>query len=128
LLTLLSQILFALSNHRDFKKAAKDALKVILNDFFESQQDDHLEEVGEIFYDKFGGAHQRFRQVFLNGYTVKGASMVLHTDANNGEVIGVNGEYVLDHGTALSTVATRWFSIGLDSRRFQSEMQHRLLR
>jgi bacillolysin len=102
LLTPLSQIPYALSNHRDFKKAAKDALKVILTDFFGSQQDDDLEEVGDTFYDKDGGAHQRFTQN-INGYTVEGASMVLHTDTH-GEVIGVNGEYV--DGTGLSTVAT----------------------
>jgi bacillolysin len=70
--------------------------------FFGSQQDDDLEEVGDTFYDKDGGAHQRFTQN-INGYTVEGASMVLHTD-NHGEVIGVNGEYV--DGTDLSTVAT----------------------
>jgi bacillolysin len=73
-----------------------------LKEDFESRQDDVVEPKQDTFYDKAGGAHQRFIQTF-NGYPVEGASMVLHTDAD-GEVIGVNGEYV--DGTGISTIAT----------------------
>jgi bacillolysin len=102
LLTPLSQILSAPSNHREFKSAANVALNILLTDYFESQQDDDLEDAGDTFYDAEGGTHQRFTQT-INGYPVEGASMVLHTDAN-GEIVGVNGEYV--DGTGLSTIAT----------------------
>ena len=97
-----SQILSAPSNHRVFLHAAKDLLNIILTEYFGSQQDDALEADGDTFYDKDGGAHQRFIQT-INGYLVEGASIVLHVDTD-GEVIGVNGEYV--DATGLPATAT----------------------
>jgi bacillolysin len=102
LLTPPSQILTTPSNHRELKSAAKVALNIILTAYFESQQDDDLECAGDTFYDAEGGTHQRCTQT-INGYPVEGASLVIHIDAN-GEIIGVNGEYV--DGTGLSTIAT----------------------
>ena len=90
------------SNHREFLQAAKNILNIILTEYFGSQQDDDLEADGDTFYDKDGGAHQRFIQI-INGYHVEGASLVLHVDAD-GEVIGVNGEYV--DATDFTTTAT----------------------
>jgi bacillolysin len=82
-----------------------------LKEEFKSRQDDDVEPKQETFYDKDGGAHQRFIQR-INGYIVEGASMVIHTDAG-GEVIGVNGEYV--DGTGLSTIATLSSSHAVDT-------------
>jgi Zn-dependent metalloprotease len=76
--------------------------KKVLYETFQSRQTDEVEPKEATFYDKNGGAHQRFTQT-INGYTVEGASMVMHTDVD-GEVIGVNGEYV--DGTGLSMTAT----------------------
>jgi bacillolysin len=100
--TPLSQILSAPSNHREFKSAANVALNILLTEYFESQQDDDLEDAGDTFYDAESGTHQRFTQT-INGYPVEGASLVIHIDAN-GEIVGVNGEYV--DGTGLSTIPT----------------------
>jgi hypothetical protein len=62
-------LLVFLSNS-EFKKAARDALKVVLKETFDSRQDDDVEPKQDTFFDKDGGAHQRFTQN-INGYTVE---------------------------------------------------------
>jgi bacillolysin len=67
---------------------------------FGSRGDDDIEANDHSYRDETGGRHQRFKQKF-HGYTVEGASLVVHTDAD-GEITGVNGEYV--DGSYLTTI------------------------
>jgi bacillolysin len=63
---------------------------------------DEIQPEGKTNVDKMGCAHQRFKQK-INGYSVEGASLVLHTDSS-GEITRTNGEYV--DGRGLPTVAS----------------------
>jgi Zn-dependent metalloprotease len=67
---------------------------------FGSREEDDVKANDRTYRDEKGGRHQRFKQEF-HGYTVEGASLVVHTDAE-GEVTGVNGEYV--DGSYLTTI------------------------
>jgi bacillolysin len=79
-------------NRSDYRRATSDILKGILKTQFGSREDDEIEANDHSYRDEKGGRHQRFTQKF-HGYTVEGASLVVHTDAD-GEITGVNGEYV----------------------------------
>jgi bacillolysin len=79
-------------NRSDYRRATGDILKGILKTQFGCRGDYEIEANDHSYRDEKDGRHQRFTQKF-NGYTVEGASLVAHTDAD-GEITGVNGECV----------------------------------
>jgi bacillolysin len=104
ILTITLYLIPLLAYRRKFRQAAGDALKDILKTRFGSHDDvqDEVQPEGKTNVDKMGCAHQRFKQK-INGYTVEGAALVLHTDSS-GEITRTNGEYV--DGRGLPTVAS----------------------